>query len=157
MENNMEHESMKYLKIVNRLPLGGLILAHFMTAAAEAPDYILRRDGGARNVQEWEFAPTLGTVKLATREEVAAWPGRDRGEPIEHLVALLDQDGNILLQDYRSGQEAQNLMQHGLSWIRPFQRALLTLHYWMNCPSAIEEAHRTGLIYQVGHDLETGL
>ena len=153
----MDNEPLKYLKIVDRLPLGGVMLAHFMTAAGNAPDYILRRLDGGRDYQSWQFAPKLGTVELATREEVLAWPGYDRGAPIEHFVALLDRDGQILLRDDRSEREAGNLMQHVLSWIRPFQGALLTLHYWMNCPAAIGEAHRTGLIYQVGHDLETGL
>jgi hypothetical protein len=153
----MDNEPLKYLKIVDRLPLGGVMLAHFMTAAGNEPDYILRRRNGGWDKESWRFKPALGTVELATREEVLAWPGYDRGAPIEHFVALLDRDGHILLRDDRSEQEAAKLMMHVLSWIRPFQTALLTLHYWMNRPSAIEEAHRTGLIYQVGHDLETGL
>jgi hypothetical protein len=123
----MDNEPLKYLKIVDRLPLGGLSLAHFMTAAGNAPDYILRRLDGGRDYQSWQFAPTLGTVELATREEVLAWPGHDRGAPIEHFVAVLDRDGHILLRDDRSEQAAAKLMMHALSWIRPFQRALLTL------------------------------
>jgi hypothetical protein len=138
----MDKEPLKYLNIVDHLPLGSLSLAHFMTAAGNEPDYILRRRVGGRDPESSRFEPALGTVELATREKVPAWPGHERGAPIDHFVALLDRDGNILLRDDRSEQEAAKLMMHVLSWIRPFQSALLTLHKCTNRPLAI--GTRTG-------------
>ena len=144
-----------YLELMRRLPLGVLRLSHLVTNPTRTPDYLYRHDCRFRTFPQGEFETTLWMVTRAGSQEIAAWRGHGRHAPVDNRLVLSDLEGNILMQDYRSGDEAAGLMTQVLATIRPFRDALLTAVNWIGSDhEAIRDACRTGLIYELAGVLE---
>jgi hypothetical protein len=100
-----------FLKLVRRHQLNRLVFAHYVTNPAERPDHVFQHDCRFRSADEVHFETTSWTVRPIDPEEddeLERVPGK---HPSENLLILADEEGNVIMQDYRTADEADRAME----------------------------------------------
>jgi hypothetical protein len=95
-----------YLKLVSRYAAGVLTLGRYLTNPPEQPDYILRHHPCPRTPTQGKSGTASWVVTEITREEADRWERPARDYTSEHLIALSDTAGNVLLQHYGTEEKA---------------------------------------------------
>jgi hypothetical protein len=105
-----EFSSTLFLKLQRCQPVGGLVIAHYLTNPDERPDHVFRHECKFRTDTQGDFETRRWAVEKITPDQDAMLERRPGGPPQEHLVVLTDAVGNVLLQDYCSAERATLLM-----------------------------------------------
>ena len=97
-----------YLRHVSRYAAGVLTLGRYLTNPPERPDYVFR-DLPCPRTPEGEFEAASWSVTEITREEADRWEPPARDDTSEHLVALTDPAGIILLHHFGTEEDASRV------------------------------------------------
>jgi hypothetical protein len=123
-----ESHSTIFLKLVRRVEIGGIVIGHYVTNPDERPDFVFRHDCVLGSLTQGDFvtsrwtvtALTTKTVTALTKEEDASLERVPGHHWSQNLIALSDDAGNILMQDYCSADEATHRMaifERSVGWV----------------------------------------
>lgn len=106
-----EETFIRLAKLVRAQQLGSFTLGHYRSDTVAPPDHMTKSRCRFRSSTQGDFEHLSWTINPISPEELAGWKPPTGGDVrSEHLLALSDAAGNIILCDYPMQAEAEDVM-----------------------------------------------